>query len=532
MSPHADFDSLLRNEIGPAPAVQEAFTNANGFADSFSDPQFSCLGNRSHLRYTLEDELHDLVCIGFGPASLAIATALHDAQDGTDASLYLPGLTTHSPKVVFLERQPQFAWHAGMLLPGARMQITFLKDMATLRNPRSVFTFVNYLHANQRLVDFMNLNTFLPQRVEYEDYMRWCAAWFDEVVHYGQEVFSVIPEDGNKGEVTMFKVVSRDLETGKLTARRTRHVVIAAGGRASIPKPFPTNHPRVIHSSQFQQASCELLKDTQYSYKIAVVGNGQSAAEIFDFLHSNYPNSKTRLLIKQGSLRPSDDSPFVNEIFNPSRVDSTFSRTPTLRSSSITQDRNTNYGVVRLNLLERIYETLYMQRIRLGNTASAEETWPHRIMPYRCVEDVQSSPIIKDGVRLVVRDQSPLYLSDVPNSEERTDILDVDAVFVATGYQRDLHELLLKDARYLMPGGDLEGEKWTVQRDYRVAFEEGKVSRDAGVWLQGCCESSHGLSDTLLSILATRGGQIVKSIFDKEGKWDGADGLKYDGLTK
>ncbi|KAI7031412.1 hypothetical protein KC364_g8664, partial [Hortaea werneckii] len=57
-----------------------------------------------------DDEVHDLVCVGFGPASLAIAVALHDIlEDGQ------PRLRTYSPKVRFLEKQQQFRWHAGML---------------------------------------------------------------------------------------------------------------------------------------------------------------------------------------------------------------------------------------------------------------------------------------------------------------------------------------------------------------------------------------------------------------------------------
>ena len=121
----------------------------------------------SHLQRYPDNEVQDLVCVGFGPASLAIAVALHDALDKGELAL-----GTSTPKVRFLERQQQFAWHAGMLLPGAKMQITFIKDMATLRNPRSEFTFLNYLHENNRLVSFTNLGTFLPHRIEYEDYMR------------------------------------------------------------------------------------------------------------------------------------------------------------------------------------------------------------------------------------------------------------------------------------------------------------------------------------------------------------------------
>lgn len=306
MSPHVDMSS--GSPDGAAPAVQKAF---NGFlTDNIDESQFPALENRSHLRYTPQDELHDMICVGFGPASLAIGVALHDALDGTDASLAdVQGLQSRPPKVAFLEKQSQFAWHAGMLLPGAKMQITFMKDMATMRNPRSEFTFLNYLHQKDRLVEFANLNTFLPARVEYEDYMKWCASWFEEVVAYSQEVVKVMPEKSASGEITSFNVISQNHLTGRIESRKAKHVVIAAGGRPNIPAPFPTNHPRVIHSSKFSYMSKQLLKDHDAPYNIAVVGNGQSAAEIFDFLHANYPNSRTRLLIKGSALRPSDDSP-------------------------------------------------------------------------------------------------------------------------------------------------------------------------------------------------------------------------------
>jgi L-ornithine N5-oxygenase len=87
-----------------------------------------------------------------------------------------------------------------------------------------------------------------------------------------------------------------------------------------------------------------------------------------------------------------------------------------------------------------------------------------------------------------------LYLSEKAGGQERRETLDVDAVFVATGYHRDLHETLLKDARHLMPGGELADAKWRVQRNYKIDFVEKSVGQDAGVWLQGCCESTHGVS--------------------------------------
>ncbi|KAF2813970.1 L-ornithine 5-monooxygenase (L-ornithine N(5)-oxygenase) [Mytilinidion resinicola] len=511
MTPHADSPTRPLNGLFAGCDLDRDEHRTSGFDTMHQNfPE-----NSSLLSHTCPDELHDLVCVGFGPASLAIAVALHDALDGFSPASDLSALQGRAPKVCFLERQAQFAWHAGMLLPGAKMQISFIKDMATLRNPRSEFTFINYLHRSNRLVEFTNLNTFLPQRIEYEDYMRWCAGWFEDVVEYSQDVVQIVPEKSSEshGQTKAFVVTSKNSLTSEISTRRTKHVVIAAGGRPSIPAPFPEHHSKVIHSSKFSYLAPKILRDPAYPYKIAVVGSGQSAAEIFDNLHAHYPNAKTTLLIKSGALRPSDDSPFVNEIFNPDRVSPTYAQNPLLRAATILEDRGTNYGVVRLDLLERIYETLYTQRIRYGNDAAAEAEWPHRILPHRIVSAVEESSAIPGGVRLTIRNSSPQFYSGALPGQDFEEVMDVDAVFVATGYKRNAHEELLHDARGLRRGGEREDDDWEVARDYRVLFEDGKVSEDAGIWLQGACEKTHGLSDTLLSILANRGGEMVKSIF-------------------
>ena len=266
---------------------------------------------QSLLRHTPPEELHDLICVGFGPASLAIAVALHDMLTPTATEGALPKIPSKPLRVAFLERQSQFAWHAGMLLPGATMQISFIKDLATLRNPKSDFTFLNYLHHRQRLVHFSNLGTFLPLRLEYEDYMRWCASWFNDVVSYDQEVLDVAPEISSVGDAkaTSFVVRSKNQRTGDIQSFQARHVVIAVGGRPEIPTALPQDHPRIIHSSNYARVVPTLLKQKERPFHIAVMGSGQSAAEIFNDLHSSYPNAKTTLLIRGSALRPSDDSP-------------------------------------------------------------------------------------------------------------------------------------------------------------------------------------------------------------------------------
>ncbi|KAK0835173.1 hypothetical protein LTR03_014183 [Friedmanniomyces endolithicus] len=477
MSPHAvslEDDELQADTIAREPTSSQ---NGNGHTNGTT--------NKSLLQPTDDDELHDLLCIGFGPASLAIAVALHDAlEDGQ------PALRTVNPKVRFLERQSRFAWHPGMLLPGAKMQISFLKDMATLRNPRSNFTFLNYLFEKNRLVQFTNLSTFLPHRIEYEDYMKWCASWFEDVVDYDQECLSVEADhkDSSTGAVAGFRVTSVNRSTGVESSVRAKHVVIATGGRPSMPAPLPSGHPRIIHSSQYATAVSKIFCDGRQPKSVAVIGGGQSAAEVFNNIPSRFPGAKVSLLIRDSALRPSDDSPFVNEVFDPQRVDQIYAQSPDVRSREIARDKATNYSVVRLELLEHIYETLYSYRLHVEDC------------------EVDGEP----ALQLHVNDSSAVSADRL---KPTTETLTADLVVVASGYRRDAHEDLLKGLRGLMPGGDSKGQTWQVRRDYSVEFSEGSVSEDAGVWLQGCNEQTHGLSDSLLSILANRGGEMVQSIF-------------------
>ncbi|KAG4442385.1 hypothetical protein IFR05_002163 [Cadophora sp. M221] len=442
------------------------------------------------------DEVLDLLCVGFGPASLAIAIALHDAD------------LAQAPKALFIEKQHHFAWHAGMQLPGAKMQISFLKDLATPRDPRSQFTFLNYLFDQGRLNQFINLGTFLPSRLEYEDYLRWCAAHFerDGKVSYGMAVESVnIAEKNSHGQVTSWDVTARS-ESGSLVTRRARHVVIAVGGRPVVP-PNMQGLKHVAHSSQFANTIGRIQESEREAgrkLRFAVVGSGQSAAEIFNDLWSRFPDASVRLIIKGASLRPSDDSPFVNEIFDPDRVDGIYAQPPKERKAALTLDRGTNYGVVRLTLLEHIYEQLYMQRL----TTPSESQWLARIIPNRTV--LSATQTANSGVLLKLADSVESNRCDGGEEEE----VEVDYVFTATGYVRNVHEDMLSEVRDLLPC-DNEGEKgsWDVGRDYRIKFQEGLVDGRAGVWLQGCNEKTHGLSDSLLSILSIRGGELVESMF-------------------
>lgn len=86
---------------------------------------------------------YDVVGIGFGPANLALAIALEEAG--------------FAGSCLFLERRPSPQWQPEMLLPRSDIQNHPCRDLVTPRNPRSRYTFMNFLFENGRLFEHLNL---------------------------------------------------------------------------------------------------------------------------------------------------------------------------------------------------------------------------------------------------------------------------------------------------------------------------------------------------------------------------------------
>ena len=126
--------------------------------------------------------VHDLIGIGFGPSNLALAIALQE-REKTQGKL----------DVLFLDKQADYRWHGNTLVTQSELQISFLKDLVSLRNPTSPYSFVNYLHQQDRLLDFVNLKSSFPTRIEFHDYFEWVAAQLDGACDYGTEVVAVRP---------------------------------------------------------------------------------------------------------------------------------------------------------------------------------------------------------------------------------------------------------------------------------------------------------------------------------------------------
>ncbi|GJD51497.1 L-ornithine N(5)-monooxygenase [Methylobacterium crusticola] len=412
-----------------------------------------------------EPEAEDVLGIGFGPSNLALAIALDEASRGRPL------------RTRFLEQQPRFRWHGGMLLPQSDMQISFLKDLVTLRDPTSPYTFVNYLHVHGRLVDFVNLKAFHPSRIEFNDYLAWVAGHFGDVCRYGERVVAVEAEGPLPAR--RFRVTAVDAD-GRETRTRARALVLATGGTPNVPRAFAAlgDAPQVFHASAYLDRVGGLSGRARP--RVAVIGAGQTAAEIFLDLPSRLRGAEAEMIFRAHALKPSDDSAFVNEIFNPAFTDVIYAKPDTERQALLEEFRNTNYAVVNADLIARIYDLLYQQKVR-GEAR-------HALRPRHAVRQAE----IREGA---------VWL-DLAGSDGTAERRAYDAVVLATGYRRERLPPLLGPLRPY-----LEGD--AIGRDYRLRTGPDLA---APLYLQGFSEGSHGLSDTLLSVIVARSAEIARSI--------------------
>jgi L-ornithine N5-monooxygenase len=416
----------------------------------------------------------DVIGVGFGPSnlSLAVAIAEHNRQAPVDRSV----------SAVFFERQPRFGWHRDMLIDGTTVQVSFLKDLVTMRDPTSEFSFLSYLFTKGRLVDFINHKTLFPSRAEFHDYLGWVASRVAHLVDYDREVVGITPVISG-GTVTAMDVAVRAGAAEEPRTWRTRNVVIGVGLRPRLPVGVSLTD-RIWHSD-------ELLGrlDGRVDWsprRIVVVGAGQSAAEIVEYLHRRYEGAEVCAVFSRYGYSPADDSPFANRVFDPGAVDVYFGAREEARRMILGYHANTNYSVVDVPLIDELYRRAYQEQV----------TGRRRLRFLNLCRMVHTHDTGR-AVRAVVESLA----------DGRTEVLEADAVVYATGYEPvDPLELLgdLKD--YCLLDGD---GRLAMRRDHQVVTSG---DLDCGIYLQGGTEHTHGISSNLLSTVAVRADEVFRSI--------------------
>ncbi len=415
-------------------------------------------------------DAYDIVGIGFGPANIALAVALEETGFRGDA--------------LFLERAAAPDWQSEMMLDGSDIQHNPLRDFVTPRNPRSQYSFVNFLHTQGRLLDYLNLDSPFPLRKDYAMYIRWVARHFDRWTAYAQGVTSIrVAADG----------VEVSTQSGQVV--RGRSLAFGPGRSPLVPEVFrPHLGERVVHFTKYLSSMARW--QTKGLRSIAVVGASQSAVEIILDLRARCPGLAIHGIQRGFGFRLKDTSPFTERAYMPAFVDY-FYAAPEERQRAMTADLwRSNYSAADADVIHALHLALYEQKL----------DGRHRIDLHEHAEivDVTSG---EDGVAIDLVDRN----------HGTSGRVEVDAVILATGFrnfgagpEQELFHPLLSDVMPLARRRS-DGSAF-ITRSYRLE-ERCPDTRLPPVFVNGLCESTHGFGDAgSFSLLAQRSGMIAQAL--------------------
>lgn len=412
-------------------------------------------------------ECFDVLGIGFGPANLSLAIALEEDAPSTTA--------------LFLEAQTDPVWQSGMLLDGSNIQNHPCRDLVSLRNPRSRYSFLNYLFEEGRLIEHLNLPVEFPLRKEYAQYIQWATRLVGANVELGARVTDIEIEDVAGLPAYVVTLVDGSRRCG-------RALVFGTGRTALIPAPFDDfDSPRVCHLTQYLQTVRTL---TEPPASVAVIGGSQSAVEIVLDLAKRFPEARIVNYIRAYGLRLKDTSPFSEEGYFPAFTDYYF-KAP--RSSKQTLDaymRPTNYSSTDADVLHELYTLIYEQRLDGEQRVS--------VLGNRQVCAVGAT---EAGLQFDVEELH----TGIRTVEE------ADLVVLATGF-RDLGPHPHQEAHPPLLRGVIDRFRFDADGYLIVGPDYSLRPHSDGtppLYLNGLCESSHGIGDAgSFSLLSLRAAVI------------------------
>lgn len=404
---------------------------------------------------------HDVVGVGIGPFNLGLA-ALLDGVAEVDA--------------VFFESKPQFTWHPGLMLDEAEVQVPFLADLVTLADPTSPHSFLNYLHARDRLYRFYFHERLHVLRREFEAYYRWVAERLDSC-RFGARVEAVAPAPDGGWRVR--------LRGG--AEHRARAVVLGVGGVPAVPAcARPLLGDDVVHTADYEGVRRRALG----ARRVTVLGSGQSAAEVVADLLDHAPDSRVDWFTRSAGFLPMEYSKLGLEHFSPEYA-AHFHGLSQERRDALRAGQDLLYKGISADTSARIFDTLYRRSI--------DGAAPDVAYAARC-ELREVGRAASGALRLVLH-----HLDAAVTFTHETDLL-----VLGTGY---------RDAPLPVPAlaelAVLDGQgRPVVEADHRVRLRDGAADRR--LFVQNAELHTHGVGAPDLGLGAHRNAVIVNALCGRE----------------
>ena len=403
-------------------------------------------------------DVYDFIGIGAGPFNLGLA-CLTDPIDDLDG--------------VFLEARDELAWHPGMLLDDATLQVPFLADLVTMADPSSRYSFLSYLKDTGNLYPFYIRESFYPLRREYDDYCRWAADRLDSV-RFGQAVTSVEHVADCKGPAYVVTTATGEEFRG-------RRLVLGVGTSPYVPECL---EGMGIHSADYLQHKERL----QGLDSVTIVGSGQSAAEIYQDLLAESPDHGYRLywLTRSPRFFPMEYTKLTLEMTSPEYT-SYFHELPDLTRARLLREQRSLYKGISGDLVDNIFDLHYQLRVNGQG--------PHTTL------------VTNTAVTGATRDAAAYHLDLHHEETDERFGLRTEGLVLATGY-RSQAPAFLEPIRDPITWDD-QG-RYAVSPTYTIDHDGREI------YVQNAEEHTHGLVAPDLGMGAYRNSVLIASMLGRE----------------
>ncbi|SEH32918.1 lysine N(6)-hydroxylase/L-ornithine N(5)-oxygenase family protein [Chryseobacterium culicis] len=280
------------------------------------------------------EAVYNVIGIGIGPFNLGLAALSHPISE---------------LKTLFLDQRDGFDWHPGLMIDHVTLQTPFLCDCVSMADPTNPLSLLNYLKETGRLYKFFIREDFFIPRKEYNRYCQWVIEQLPQC-RFSTQVVDITYEEG------LYHVTTIQTKTKETTVFKTERLILGTGTQPYIPSFIPKDDSRVIHTSSYLYRKDELLSQGK---KIAIIGSGQSSAEVFyDLLQNRNEETHLGWYSRPDRFFPMEYSKLTLELTSPDYVEYFYNRSESARKTILSKQQAQFKGI-NYDLINDIYDFIY-----------------------------------------------------------------------------------------------------------------------------------------------------------------------------
>lgn len=417
----------------------------------------------------LPREFNTLI-IGLGPQGLAVLA--NAVENPKFAGIVNDGLFA-------VERNtPGHTWSIDCMYSDTTLQSSTFKDLTFLANPKSEFSFFNFLHKKGKLCSFIVPGDSILTRQLFFEYLQDVAKNLKKHIAQHTEVTKIEEIKDATSNVRAFKV---ELKNAHYTYYVfVKNIILSSEfGKPVLPAIFDQSdllkQNFIFHPRGIQKHLLEISKRNNNAPTIIVVGSGQSAGESINIV-ARIPNAHVISITRSPFFSNKDSNPFINRIFQPEYVDEFFALNENERIERLNFDKREHSKGMNPLLVKEISKLKQLGKIQVKFTSE--------------ITNIQK--INDETIEITINNKEKIHCN---------------AIISATGYEIERFPKLLKSIRSMRLD---DKNSLIINRDYSLKTNSNSA---VSVFLIGAATIfSHGLASGELTILPFIANDILTKL--------------------